>query len=131
MSLSTLSKQTRIRLPIIKSGLLNKKTHKEISVTCHVTRRTIVRDIRKWVHTDDFVEWIRELWLHLYKQVPEDVAFKEATRIFTKTLTAKAEIKKEVFERREFKLDTTTNEDEILSQAARILDRKRKLRKIH
>lgn len=104
MSLQGLSKQTIIRLPKIKSGLLQRWNRERIGESCHVTEKTIDRDIQAWVKTEDFIEWIRDLWVSLYQKVPEEVAFKEASRLFMKSMVVKAEIHKEITERKEVKV---------------------------
>jgi len=132
MSIQELSNATQIRLPAIKRGLLEKKTQAEIAVTCNVSDKTIFRDIHKWVKTEDFIEWLRTLWLDLYRKVDDELAFKEATRLFMKSITVKQEIKEEITARiQEVHIDVTEDEDQVLSKAARILDRKRRLDKIH
>jgi hypothetical protein len=83
MSLST---QTQIRLPTIKQGLLEKQTQTTIANQCKVTRKTIVRDIKAWVKTPDFFTWLRIVWLDKYKKVPDELAFKEITKLLAKTI---------------------------------------------
>jgi len=133
MSIPTLSQQTQTRLPKIKYGLLQRQTRQQIGVDCHVTEKTIRRDIQAWTKTDDFLDWIREVWLDKYAKVDDVEAFRQATKILIKTLPQYSETKIDVHERIEeyVKIDVTENEDEILSKAAAILARKDKSHKIH
>lgn len=131
MIVQELPRATQIRLPKIKLGLLQKKTREEIGVICHVSEITILRDIKKWTRTDDFPEWIKEVWLDLYTKVDNLEAFRQATRILVKSLTTRIEAKAEITEKKVIEVDVTEDEDKILSLAAKILERKTRSKKIH
>jgi len=90
-----LSKSTEIRLPTIKQGLLQKWTRKQIGEACNVSEKTIQRDIGEWVQTDDFVRWLRELWLDYQQKLEDDdLVFRELTKLFIKSMveTVKADV---------------------------------------
>ncbi len=133
LQLEALSKATRIRLPKIKRGLIDRQTEAEIAERCHVHRVTISRDIQKWTQTPDFEIWLKEVWLNEYKHVSHDEAFRQITKLLTKTLTAKIRAKLDITERvqHDVTINVTEDEDEILSKAARILERKAKSPSIH
>jgi len=136
MSQLELSNVTQIRLPLIKEGLLKKETRQQIATVCKVSRRTITRDIQSWIKTDDFLHWIREVWLDKYRKVDDVEAFRQATKILCRTLVQKVEEKVEVKERIELvELHVTEDEDSILNRAASILNRKlsdkKKLAEVH
>ena len=129
MSVLPLSQQTQVRLPKIKLGLLQRKTREEIGVDCQVTERTIRRDITDWVKTEDFVKWIREVWLDKYRTVDDVEAFRQATKIMIKDIVSKAEMKAEIHEKQEVSIDLSLYSDDdksILDKAAAILNRKGK-----
>lgn len=121
--------ELQTRLPKIKLGLLQRKTREEIGLMCHVTERTIRRDIQQWVVTEDFFNWIREVWLDKYRTVDDIEAFRQATKIIIKTMIAKAEMKAEIHEKKEVTINLKVFSDDdksILDKAAAILNRKSK-----
>lgn len=93
MSVLLLSQQTQIRLPKIKVGLLQRKTREQIGVNCHVSEKTIRRDIAGWVRTPDFEEWLNEAWLNEYQDVNHSEAFRALTMLMGKKITHKIEAK--------------------------------------
>lgn len=136
MSVLELPQQLQVRLPKIKVGLLQRKTREEIGAMCQVTERTIRRDIHQWVKTEDFVKWIREVWLDKYRTVDDVEAFRQATKIMIKDIVSRAEMKATIHERKEVTIDLSLYSDEdksILDKAAAILNRKSKrdFREIH
>ena len=100
------SVQTERRLPAIRHGLLKGLTYQKIASECKVTERTINRDVKKWVQSGAFEEWIKEEWLRLHgvmlKGYP-DLAYKEVSRLVGRMLTRKVE-SKHIEEVREIKL---------------------------
>jgi hypothetical protein len=89
-----LTTQTNIRLPKIKYGLMHKQTREQIGTLCNVTEKTIRRDIQAWIKTEDFYQWLHELWLHLYGKIDNvELVFKEVTRLLGKGMTQKVETK--------------------------------------
>jgi len=90
----SLPEATRIRLPKIKTGLIEGKTSEQIAKECGVTRETIERDKHAWRQSGDFEDWIKEEWLRLHILIQEKdpvIAYKEITRLLGKTLTQKVE----------------------------------------
>jgi len=126
MSVLSMSEQTLVRLPKIKVGLMQRKTRELIGVDCHVSERTIRRDIADWVRTPDFEEWLNEAWLNEYQHVDHSEAFRALTMLMGKKITHKVEAKTEVTGRFEgiIHLDVTEDEDDILNKAASILDKR-------
>jgi len=115
MSVLELPQQTQIRLPKIKIGLLERKTREEIGNLCHVSEKTIRRDIQSWTKTDDFLLWIREVWLDKYQKVDDVEAFRQATKILIRTIPQQAEIKS-LEEIREIKLLWIKDESHLTNQ---------------
>jgi len=103
MSVLELPRQTQIRLPNIKVGLLERKTREEIGAKCHVSEKTIRRDIEVWTKTPDFLNWIREVWLDKYQKVDDVEVFRQATKILIRTIPQQAEVR-DIREIREIKL---------------------------
>lgn len=86
----TLTHQTLARLPTIKHGLIQKWSEERIAQECKVTRRTIIRDIQAWIKTDDFYEWLHQLWLHLYSTLDDNqLVFREVSRLIGRGMTQK------------------------------------------
>jgi hypothetical protein len=122
-------KATLIRLPKIKTGLMEGKTYAEIGGECDVTLKTIYRDVQVWTQTPDFDQWLDAEWVRLKtKAEREDFmeVFRQLTKLKAKRITQKFEAKTEVTERLEARihLDVTEDEDRILNRAASILDKK-------
>jgi len=103
MSALELPRQVQIRLPTIKIGLLERKTRAEIGQDCHVSEKTIRRDIETWTKTSDFLNWIRQVWLDKYQKVDDVEVFRQATKILIRTIPQEAEFR-DVKEIREIKL---------------------------
>jgi len=122
----SLSKQTLTRLPKIKAGLVKRLNREQIGAQCRVTEKTIDRDIRKWVTTDDFERWLKELWLAEYYKIDDVEVFRAVTKLLAKMITQKIEAKAEITERLEasIRLEVTEDEDSILNRAASILDKR-------
>ena len=139
MSVLKLSAQTQQRLPKIKIGLLSRQTREQIGQDCRVTERTIRRDLKAWVKTPDYDEWLEILWLTVLQEVYPDnklEVFKEVSRLKAKRITQRIESKhvEEITEK--IKVDINMYNDaekSILDKAARLLDRKsqRKPSSIH
>lgn len=92
-----LSKQTQIRLPTIKYGKIHKQSHEQIAAACKVTRRTIDRDVAAWVRTEDFYQWLGELWLHYETKIDNDeLVFKELSKIVARKIPQRFESKDEL-----------------------------------
>ena len=91
MSVLELSQQTQVRLPKIKVGLLQRKSREQIGINCHVSERTIRRDIEAWTRTPDFEQWLNEAWLHEYQYVNHSEAFRALTALMGKKITRKIE----------------------------------------
>lgn len=131
MSLST---QTLKRLPKIKDGLIKGLNRTQIGQSCGVTEKTIDRDMGTWVQSGLFETWIKEEFLRLHpiilKDYPE-TAYREVARLVGKMLTRRMELKEEVKIEETVTLNVTETEDQILSKAAAILNRKTKPHKIH
>lgn len=90
----------------------------------------------RWVQTPDFTNWLREEWirLHTITITKEPIeAYRQVTKLLAKSMISRAEIKsehrEEITER--ITIDATRDEDEVLSEAARILTRKRRSQSIH
>lgn len=91
-----LSKQTLTRLPKIKYGLIHRLNRTTIGEMCKVSEKTIDRDISRWVLTDDFIQWLRKLWLEYEQKVDDpELVFKELSRMMAKTITQRIETKAE------------------------------------
>ena len=132
----SLSQQTRPRLPRIKEGLLKGDNYTVIGEACAVTRRTIDRDIATWIESEEFETWIKEEWLRLHQIIIDKDpghAYDKVTQLFQKMIAHKVEKNINVKEQIEetITLQVTDDEDEILSKAAKILEGKTKLTKIH
>lgn len=94
-----LSKATEIRLPKIKDALTRGLTREEIGSLCHVTEKTIRRDIKAWIRYGDFKEWIFETWLDLYSEARKDNianVFREVTKLLIKTMPQIIESKSDI-----------------------------------
>lgn len=128
-----LSKATTIRLPKIKDGLTRGLTRDEIGVLCHVTEKTIRRDIKAWLRYGDFKEWIQETWLDLYGEARKDNidnVFREVTKILIKAMpqiiesTSDITVKKEVspIDVRKF----TPEEHDEITRVVRLIAAKRR-----
>lgn len=101
----SLSRQTRIRLPRIKKGLIDGLTLGQIADICRVTEKTIDRDKQAWIKSGEFENWLREEWIryHLivgkkdpvevYRQLTKLVGRQIAQRI---AVEAKEEVKFEI-----------------------------------
>lgn len=95
MSLSKLSQQTLRRLPTIKAGLLKGDNYTTIGKACGVTERTIDRDIKAWLQSGDFWDWIKTQWIELHGKITTEdpkEAYKQITKLFGKMVTQKQEI---------------------------------------
>lgn len=125
----SLTQQTLIRLPKIKAGLLQRLSYEKIGEECGVTEKTIDRDVAAWTQTDDFLNWIRSVWLDKYRKVDDVEAFRQATKIMIKTIIARAEARVDIREEKHVTEEININvfsddEKSILDKAARILDEK-------
>lgn len=130
MSLST---YTLKRLPQIKEGLRAGQSRETIGKRCGVTEKTIDRDIGAWVESGLFEVWLKEEFvdLHTYARDNDPIeAYKQVAKIIAKMVTRKIEAKAEISERIEVvHLDVTADEDGVLNEAARILDKRLQAKK--
>ena len=131
----SLPQPTLKRLPIIQQGLLKGLTRDQIGAKCGRTEKTIDRDIKAWVESGQFETWIKEEWIRLHHIIIHEnptEAYRQLTRLLGQTLTRRIESKAEITERIELvEIDVSETEDEILSKAASILERKVKSKSIH
>ena len=132
MSLTT---QTKRRLPTIKASLMLGLNRGQIAEKLHVNEKTIDRDFKTWVASNDFEIWLKEEWLRLHNLVlHEDLieAYKQISKLCGQMLTRKIERKEQIEISEEIvTVNVTENEDEILSKASAILARKDRFNKIH
>lgn len=90
----TLSNADKRHLPRIKAFLLEGKNQLDISRALNLRRETVNRKVRRWMQTEDFDLWLKEVWVDLYRQVRrEDVkeAFRQVTKLLTKSLGVRAD----------------------------------------
>jgi len=132
----SLSKQTLMRLPKIKEGLLRGLNYDEIAITCKLkNHRTIERDVKAWVESGEFETWLKVEFLTTYPEIKAEdkvLAFQEIAKLVGKMLTRKIERKEQIAISEEIvTVNVTENEDEILSKAAAILSRKDRFKQIH
>ena len=128
----TLSKQTLIRLPKIKQGLIKGLTIEQISGKCGVYEKTIDRDIHAWVESGLFTTWIREEWVRLHSQIIHDdpvEAYRQVSKLVAKSIVQRAEIKSEHKEEitKKYSLDINRfNEDErnLIRKAIRTVEKR-------
>lgn len=107
MSLST---QTQKRLPQIKQGLLKGLNYTQIGAKCGVTERTIDRDVKVWVSSGDFEDWIKEEWIRLHQIVVNESpieAYKNLTKLVGNMLTRKIERKEQLEIREKVEINIT------------------------
>ena len=129
MSLST---QTLKRLPKIKAGLLKGLNRDEIGRECGVTEKTIDRDIKAWLQTGLFEQWLREEWLRLHNIIIQHnpvEAYRQLTKLLGKTLVQRIEAYEQISLTEKVKIDVNVFSDDekaILDRAARILEAKSK-----
>jgi len=96
MSLST---QTQKRLPQIKASLLKGLNYEQIGTKCGVTEKTIDRDVKAWVDSGDFENWIKEEWIRLHQIVMNESpveAYRNLTKLVGQMLTRKIQAKSEI-----------------------------------
>ena len=93
MSLTT---QTRKRLPTIKTSILEGLNRDQIAAKLNVTEKTIDRDYKAWVNSEDFETWLKEEWLRLHniilKENPTE-AYRQISRLVGMMVTRKLEKK--------------------------------------
>jgi len=97
----TLSNADRKHLPKIKSLLLQGKSQVEISVALGLRRETVNRKIRRWMQTEDFEQWLKEVWLDLYREVRHDnpvEAFRQISKILGRVLDKKTSLAEQIRE---------------------------------
>lgn len=80
----------------MKPLLIDGKSQLDISLALNKRRETINRKISRWVQTEDFEVWIKTAWLDKYCTVDNDKAFDALTKLLSKMVTHKAEIKAEI-----------------------------------
>ena len=97
----SLSKQTRIRLPRIKKGLIDGLTLGQIADICKVTEKTIDRDKQQWIRSGDFENWLREEWVRYHimigKKDPVEV-YRQLSKLVGRQIAQRisAEVKQDV-----------------------------------
>jgi len=114
----SLPRQTSIRLPKLKKGLILGQNLAEIARECHVTERTINRDKEAWLASGDFEVWLRDEWLRYHMLIGKTdpvEAYRQLSRLIGKTLTQRVEAETTV---REIKLlweikDESGSEDKV------------------
>jgi len=94
----SLTPQTRKRLPKIKAGLLKGDNYTIIGEACGVTEKTIDRDVKAWLQSGDFEDWLKTQWIELHGRIlAEDPteAYRQTSRLVTKMITQRQEIRTE------------------------------------
>ena len=90
----SLPQQTLQRLPKIKAGLLEGKTKDAIALLCHVTEKTIDRDLKQFRASNEFEDWLREEWQRLHYIILNEnptEAYRQLSRLLGQTLTRRIE----------------------------------------
>ena len=88
------------RLEIIKRELPRGTNQDEIALMCGVCRATINRDIKAWELSGGWDDWIRREFKHLFvniSETDEPLAFREMSKLATRTMTQRTESKIEGF----------------------------------
>ena len=88
------------RLEIIKRELPRGTNQDEIATLCGVCRATINRDIKAWELTGGWDDWIRREFKDLFTNISETdepLAFREMSKLATRTMTQRTESKVEGF----------------------------------
>jgi len=88
------------RLEIIKRELPRGTTQNDISVLCGVCVDTISRDIKAWELSGGWDDWIRREFKDLFatiSETDEPLAFREMSKLATRTMTQRTESKVEGF----------------------------------
>ena len=88
------------RLEIIKRELPRDTNQDEIASMCGVCRETINRDIRAWELSGGWDDWIRREFKGLFttiSETDEPLAFREMSKLATRTMTQRTESKVEGF----------------------------------
>ena len=102
----SLSKQTILRLPKIKEGLLKGLNYDVIASNCGIkSHRTIERDVRAWLESGEFEIWLKEEFVLTYPEIKKEdkaLAFTEIAKLVGKMLTRRIEAKAEYKEERTF-----------------------------
>ncbi len=121
----TLSAKDQTDIEQIKLMLLERKSQVEMSVTLNLTRETVNRKIQRWIQTPDFELWLKTAWLDKYQKVDDETAFEALTKLLSRMVTQKREIKEEITQNSTLDINVFNNDEQsILNEAARILDRK-------
>jgi hypothetical protein len=96
----SLSKQTQLRMPKIKEGILRGLNYDEIAATCKLrNHRTIERDVKTWVESGEFETWLKVEFLTTYPEIKAEdkgLAFQEIAKLVGKMLTRKIERKEQI-----------------------------------
>ena len=88
------------RLEIIKRELPRGTNQDEIALLCGVCRETINRDIKAWELSGGWDDWIRREFKDLFvtiSETDEPLAFREMSKLATRTMTQRTEAKVEGF----------------------------------
>lgn len=84
------------RIELLKQELPQGSTIGEISLLCGVDERTVYRDMKWWLSTGGFEEWLNTAFFKAYsraEQMDDMELFKVLARLKEKTLTQKVEQK--------------------------------------
>jgi IS30 family transposase len=125
----TLSTKDQTDIERIKLMLLEGKSQLEISVALNLARETVNRKIQRWIQTPDFELWLKTAWLDKYQKVDDETAFEALTKLLSRMVTQKREVKEEIQVTENASLDINVfnnSEQSILNEAARILNGKSK-----
>lgn len=123
----TLSAKDQTDIEQIKLMLLERKSQVEMSVVLNLTRETINRKIQRWIQTPDFELWLKTAWLDKYQKVDDETAFEALTKLLSRMVTQKRELKEEIQVTENASLDInvfSNTEQSVLNEAARILNGK-------
>ncbi len=125
----------QMRREIIRENILT-YPYDKLAELCYCTKRTITRTINKWRQEGGFEQLLTDEFFKLYPKIKQeypDKAFDRLCYLIGRSMVQKAELKEEVKAELTERviLDVTDNEDEILSKAASILERKTKPTSIH
>ena len=116
MSLTT---QTRKRLPTIKTSILEGLNRDQIAAKLNVTEKTIDRDYKAWVNSEDFETWLKEEWVRLHNIILHEdptEAYRQISKLVGMMVTRKIK-KKEEIEVREIKLQWNLNTNDTVQTA--------------
>jgi len=88
----TLSNADQRHLPKIKAFLLEGNNQLDISRALNLRRETVNRKIQRWMKTEDFEIWLKQVWMDLYGEIRQDdpkEVFRQVTKLIAKMMVAK------------------------------------------